>query len=82
MNRSVAEVYIRKYFVYAIAAVSIIVTPRAILDPINAPKMLLLFILATIGIFLMFPHLGFYFKAVAISSVVRPSISHITSAVR
>jgi O-antigen ligase len=65
MNRSVAEVYIRKYFVYAIAAVSIIVTPRAILDPINAPKMLLLFILATIGIFLMFPHLGFYFKGKA-----------------
>ena len=57
-----AESLIRKYFIYGIAAVSIIVTPRAILDPINAPKMLLLFILSTAGISLMLPHLGFYFK--------------------
>ena len=60
-----AETYIRKYFVYAVAFVSIVVAPRVILDPINAPKMLLLFILSTAGIFLLLPHLGFYFKGKA-----------------
>ena len=60
-----AETFIRKYFIYGIAAVSIIVTPRLILDPINAPKMLLLFILSTAGISLILPHLGFYFKGKA-----------------
>ena len=60
-----AESLIRKYFIYGIAAVSVIVTPRVILDPINAPKMLLLFILSTAGISLMLPHLGFYFKGKA-----------------
>ena len=65
MNRGMAETYIRKYFVYAIAFVSIVVAPRVILDPINAPKMLLLFILSTAGIFLLLPHLGFYFKGKA-----------------
>ena len=65
MNRGMAETYIRKYFVYAVALVSIVVTPRVILDPINAPKMLLLFILSTAGIFLLLPHLGFYFKGKA-----------------
>ena len=62
MNRGMAETHIRKYFVYTVALVSIVVTPRVILDPINAPKMLLLFILSTAGIFLLLPHLGFYFK--------------------
>ena len=65
MNRGMAETYIRKYFVYAIAFVSIVVAPRVILDPINAPKMLLLFILSTAGIFLLLPHLGFYFRSKA-----------------
>ena len=65
MNRGMTETYIRKYFVYAVAFVSIVVTPRVILDPINAPKMLLLFILSTAGIFLILPHLGFYFKGKA-----------------
>ena len=65
MNRGIAETYIRKYFVYAVAFVSIVVAPRVILDPINAPKMLLLFILSTAGIFLLLPHLGFYFKGKA-----------------
>ena len=60
-----AETYIRKYFVYAVALVSIVVAPRLILDPINAPKMLLLFILSTAGIFLLLPHLGFYFRSKA-----------------
>ena len=59
------ETYIRKYFVYAVAFVSIVVAPRVILDPINAPKMLLLFILSTAGIFLLLPHLGFYFRSKA-----------------
>lgn len=59
------ETYIRKYFVYAVAFVSIVVAPRVILDPINAPKMLLLFILSTAGIFLLLPHLGFYLKGKA-----------------
>ena len=62
MNRAKAEAFIRKYFVYGIALVSMIVTPRMILDPINAPKMLLLFILSSTGVFLIAPHLGFYFK--------------------
>ena len=65
MNRAKAEAFIRKYFVYGIALVSMIVTPRMILDPINAPKMLLLFILSTAGVFLVAPHLGFYFKGKA-----------------
>ena len=65
MNRGMTETYIRKYFVYAVALVSIVVTPRVILDPINAPKMLLLFILSTAGISLILPHLGFYFKGKA-----------------
>lgn len=65
MNRGMTETYIRKYFVYAVAFVSIVVAPRVILDPINAPKMLLLFILSTAGIFLLLPHLGFYFKGKA-----------------
>lgn len=65
MNRAKAEAFIRKYFVYGIALVSMIVTPRMILDPINAPKMLLLFILSTAGVFLIAPHLGFYFKGKA-----------------
>ncbi len=60
-----AETFIRKYFIYGIAAVSMIVAPRVILDPINAPKMLLLFILSTAGISLILPHLGFYFKGKA-----------------
>ena len=60
-----AESLIRKYFIYGIAAVSMIVTPRVILDPINAPKMLLLFILSTAGISLILPHLGSYFKGKA-----------------
>ena len=60
-----AESLIRKYFIYGIAAVSMIVAPRVILDPINAPKMLLLFILSTAGISLILPHLGFYFKGKA-----------------
>ncbi len=59
------ETYIRKYLVYAVAFISIVVAPRVILDPINAPKMLLLFILSTAGIFLLLPHLGFYFKGKA-----------------
>jgi O-antigen ligase len=65
MNRPKAEAFIRKYFVYGIALVSMIVTPRMILDPINAPKMLLLFILSTAGVFLIAPHLGFYIKGKA-----------------
>ena len=65
MNRGMAETYIRKYLVYAVAFVSIVVAPRVILDPINAPKMLLLFILSTAGIFLLLPHLGFYFRSKA-----------------
>ena len=65
MNRGMTETYIRRYFVYAVAFVSIVVTPRVILDPINAPKMLLLFILSTAGIFLLLPHLGFYLKGKA-----------------
>lgn len=65
MNRGMAETYIRKYLVYAVAFVSIVVAPRLILDPINAPKMLLLFILSTAGVFLLLPHLGFYFKGKA-----------------
>jgi len=65
MNKGMAESLIRKYFIYGIAAVSMIVTPRVILDPINAPKMLLLFILSTAGISMMLPHLGFYFKGKA-----------------
>ena len=65
MNRGMAETYIRKYLVYAVAFVSVVVAPRLILDPINAPKMLLLFILSTAGIFLILPHLGFYFKGKA-----------------
>jgi hypothetical protein len=65
MNRGMTETYIRKYFVYAVAFVSIVVAPRLILDPINAPKMLLLFILSTAGIFLLLPHLGFYFRSKA-----------------
>ena len=65
MNRGMAETHIRKYSVYTVALVSIVVTPRVILDPINAPKMLLLFILSTAGIFLILPHLGFYFKGKA-----------------
>jgi hypothetical protein len=65
MNRGMAETYIRKYLVYAVAFVSIVVAPRLILDPINAPKMLLLFILSTAGIFLLLPHLGFYFRSKA-----------------
>ena len=60
-----AESLICKYFIYGIAAVSVIVTPRVILDPINAPKMLLLFILSTAGISLILPHLGFYIKGKA-----------------
>lgn len=62
MNRVMTETYIRKYFVYAVACVSIVVTPRVILDPINAPKMLLLFILSTAGVFLLLPHFGFYLR--------------------
>jgi O-antigen ligase len=65
MNRGMAESFIRKYFIYGIAAVSMIVAPRLILDPINAPKMLFLFILSTAGISLILPHLGFYFKGKA-----------------
>jgi hypothetical protein len=65
MNRGMAETYIRKYLVYAVAFVSVVVAPRLILDPINAPKMLLLFILSTAGIFLLLPHLGFYFRSKA-----------------
>ena len=65
MNRGMAETHIRKYFVYTVALVSIVVAPRVILDPINAPKMLLLFILSTAGIFLLLPHLGFYFRSKA-----------------
>jgi hypothetical protein len=65
MNRGMTETYIRRYFVYAVAFVSVVVTPRLILDPINAPKMLLLFILSTAGIFLILPHVGFYLKGKA-----------------
>jgi O-antigen ligase len=65
MNSGMVESIIRKYFIYGIVAVSMIVTPRVILDPINAPKMLLLFILSTAGISLMLPHLGFYLKGKA-----------------
>ena len=65
MNRGMTEAYIRKYFVYAVACVSIVVAPRVILDPINAPKMLLLFILSIAGVFLLLPHLGFYLRGKA-----------------
>ena len=65
MNRGSAETFIRKYLVFAVACVSIVVAPRVILDPINAPKMLVLFIVSTIGAFLIFPHLGFYYKGKA-----------------
>jgi hypothetical protein len=41
------------------------VAPRVILDPINAPKMLLLLILSTAGMFLLLPHLGFYLRGKA-----------------
>ena len=65
MNRGKAESIIRKYFIYGVAAVSMIVTPSVTLDPINVPKMLILFILSTAGISLILPHLGFYFKGKA-----------------
>ena len=62
MNRELVETYVGKYFIYAVACVSMVVAPRVILDPINPPKMVLLFIFSTAGVFLMLPHLGFYFK--------------------
>jgi O-antigen ligase len=62
MNRLADEKFIRRYLPFFIVAISIAITPKVILDPINVPKMILLVISSFVCFAVLIPHLGYYFK--------------------
>jgi O-antigen ligase len=70
MNRLADEKFIRRYLPFFIVAISIAITPKVILDPINVPKMILLVISSFVCFAVLIPHLGYYFKRFKLLIVV------------
>ena len=70
MNRLADETFIRRNLPFLIVAISIAITPKVILDPINVPKMIVLVISSFVCFAVLIPHLGYYFKRFKLLIVV------------
>jgi O-antigen ligase len=62
MNRIIDETFIRRYLPFFIVAISIAITPKVILDPVNVPKLILLVMSSLVCFAVLIPYLGYYFQ--------------------
>jgi len=70
MNRIANESFIRRNLPFFTVAISIAITPKVILDPINIPKLILLVISSFVCFAVIIPHLKYYFQEFKLLTVV------------
>ena len=70
MSRIADESFVRRNLPFFAVAISIAITPKVILDPINIPKLILLVICSFISFAVVLPHLKYYFQEFKLLMVV------------